>query len=95
MGLGVPGISSFFLKVNPNVIVSDLLGAIWRLRNLKLLRIDQGKEEANSPLKNLDDGSPSSEENIQCFGMNRLVNKNDLSIVLIAKVSIVYVLAWS
>ncbi len=50
---------------------------------------------ADSPLGNLDDEPPSSEENIQCFGTDWVVNKKDLGIVLVAKVSIVYVLTWS
>ena len=50
---------------------------------------------ADSPLGNLDDEPPSSEENIQCFGTDWVVDKKDLGIVLVAKVSIVYVLTWS
>ncbi len=50
---------------------------------------------ADSPLGNLDDEPPSSEENIQCFGTDWVVDKKDLGIVLVAKVSVVYVLAWS
>jgi len=50
---------------------------------------------ADSPLGNLDDEPPSSEENIQCFGTDWVVDKKDLGIVLVTKVSVVYVLAWS
>lgn len=61
----------------------------------EILGIDQGEEEADSPLGNLDDEPPSSEENIQCFGTDWVVDKKDLGIVLVTKVSVVYVLAWS
>lgn len=51
---------------------------------------------ADSPLGNLDDEPPSSEGNIQCFGTDWVVDKLRIfSIVLVAKVSVVYVLAWS
>ncbi len=45
-GIGCSRISCFFLDVNLNVNISDLLGAIWRLEDFEILRISQEERKA-------------------------------------------------